>query len=84
MTQSRQPTDREQRALTRAIERRFGKSLIPYRFQYLGTSIAEGAHWRVTDLESGSYVQGVFHLGRLHVRKHHDAMLYAAVEAKSA
>ena len=71
-TKPAEPTASQQRALVRALVRRFGQSVMPYEFDYRGCSVAEGEHWRVTDVETGSYVQGVFHRYRLQVRREHD------------
>jgi len=54
-----------QYALRRAIERRFGKSVLPYKFDrpIIDTDDEGRERHRITDLESGSWVIVAFHPG---------------------
>lgn len=74
-------THSQRLALTRAIERRFGQSTLPYSFRRW----AERDGWTVVDLETGSWVKGYFgSRGRLVVIGHHDAELAADIASKYA
>lgn len=66
-------TDEQRKCLTRAIERRFGASVMPYQF----TSVSEHVV-RATDTESGSWIEGDFSSSRLRVIALHDGEFQSA------
>lgn len=76
-----QPTAREQRSLVRALERRFGQSVMPYTFKLVGSVPAYGDLWRIIDVETGSCVESTFYCGRLQVHREHDGTKASAKAA---
>lgn len=71
MADAYEPDPRQRRRAIRALERRFGKSVMPYRF---GPSLRTGwpNAFRCTDVESGSWIECRWSLGRLVVLTEHD------------
>jgi hypothetical protein len=63
--------DHAKRRAVRALERRFGASLMPYAFR------PEDGAWRVVDVESGSWIHFTFARNRLVVLCEHDGAALA-------
>ena len=55
-TKRNKPSARDQKRLVAALQHRFGASMLPYKFTFVGESPALGAKWKVLDRETGSCV----------------------------
>lgn len=65
----------KKQAMIRALEKRFGRSIMPYRFEpeafWSGTE-RQSDLWRCTDTESGSYIVARTAAWRIYVVRDHD------------
>jgi len=60
----------KQQAMIKALEKRFGKSTMPYAFK--PEPNFPGEQWRCTDVESGSYIIARTPAWRICVMRAHD------------